>query len=235
MADKITHIIKNIRLIANNTKRIPPFEAHFCRHANTQLTKTLKNPNTKNLTYKKIKYFYLDKNKLKHAMLNEAIIWYQDSNSEPQLDIQYQSPENSDTDSDEQPLAIKRTTTTQKRKTISPIKIIPDKLSVTFGERNSVLIKPKNQVAHKTIMRRAKKPRGTLKQMWNIIPVGTITNYSPHTITVDTPNRIDTVIRKSDIAIATETIPKYPEKSNSSHAKVLANKIELEKKIDNSI
>ena len=47
LADKITHIIENIRLIPNNTKRIPPFEAHFGRPANTQLTKTLKNLNTK--------------------------------------------------------------------------------------------------------------------------------------------------------------------------------------------
>ena len=46
--------------------------------------------------------------------------------------------------------------------------------------------------------------------MWNIIPDGTITNYTPHTITIDTPKRKDTVIRKSDIAIATETIPRKP-------------------------
>ena len=56
-------------------------------------------------------------------------------------------------------------------------------------------------------MRRVKEPRGTLKPMWNIIPDGTITNYTPHTIKIDTPKRKDTVIRISDIAIATETIP----------------------------
>ena len=59
-------------------------------------------------------------------------------------------------------------------------------------------------------MRRANEPRGTLKPMWNIIPYGTITNYTPHTITIDTPKRKHTVIRKSDIAIATETIPEKP-------------------------
>ena len=59
-------------------------------------------------------------------------------------------------------------------------------------------------------MRRVKEPRGTLKPLWNIIPDGTITNYTPHTITIDTPKRKDTVIRKSDIAIATETIPNKP-------------------------
>ena len=46
--------------------------------------------------------------------------------------------------------------------------------------------------------------------MWSIIPEGTITNYTPHTITTDTPKRKDRVIRKSDIAIATETIPEKP-------------------------
>ena len=34
-------------------------------------------------------------------------------------------------------------------------------------------------------MRRAKEPRGTIKPMWNKIPDGTKTNYSPHTITVE--------------------------------------------------
>ena len=143
-------------------------------------------------------------------MLNEAANWSQDSDSEPQMDIQYQPQQNMDTDSDEEPLATKHATTAQKRKTSSPIKIVPDKPSITFGDKTSVIVRSKNQVARKTIMRRAKEPRGTLKPMWNIIPDGTITNYTPHTITIDTPKRKDTVIRKSDIAIATETIPEKP-------------------------
>ena len=128
---------------------------------------------------------------------------------EPHLDIQYQSP-GAESDSDEEPLATKRAPTAQKRKTICPIKIVPDKLSITFGDKTSVLVKSRNQVARKTIMRRVKEPRGTLKPLWNIIPDGTITNYTPHTITIDTPKRKDTVIRKSDIAIATEAIPNKP-------------------------
>ena len=143
------------------------------------------------------------------AKLSEASIWNQDSDSEPHLDIQYQSP-GADSDSDEEPLATKRAPTAQKRQTISPIKIVPDKLSITFGDKTSVLVKSRNQVARKTIMRRVKEPRGTLKPLWNIIPDGTITNYTPHTITIDTPKRKDTVIRKSDIAIATETIRNKP-------------------------
>ena len=59
-------------------------------------------------------------------------------------------------------------------------------------------------------MRRVKEPWGTLKPMWNKIADGTITNYTLHTITIDTPQRKDTVIRKSDIAIAKETIPEKP-------------------------
>ena len=39
LADKITHIIENIRLIPNKTTRITPFEAHFGRTANNTHTK----------------------------------------------------------------------------------------------------------------------------------------------------------------------------------------------------
>ena len=89
-------------------------------------------------------------------MLNEDAIWNQDSDSEPQMDIKYQPQQNIDSDSDEEPLATKRATTAQKRKTISPIKIVPDKLSITFADKTSVIVRSKNQVARKTIMRRAK-------------------------------------------------------------------------------
>ena len=54
-----------------------------------------------------------DKKKLKQAMLSEAGIWNQDSDSEPHLDIQYQSP-GAESDSDEEPLATKRAPTAQK-------------------------------------------------------------------------------------------------------------------------
>ena len=39
------------------------------------------------------------------------------------------------------------------------------------------------------IARKARVPRGTLKPQWNIIENGSITNYPPHTITLDTDNR----------------------------------------------
>ena len=57
-------------------------------------------------------------------------------------------------------------------------------------------------------MRRAPEPRGTLKPLWNIIPDGTVTDYTPTTISIDTHNRANTRIRKSDLAIATETYQK---------------------------
>ena len=139
-------------------------------------------------------------------MLNEAAIWNQDLDSGSQLDIQYQSQQNTVTDSDEEPLATKRTTTSQKRKKISPIKTIPDKLCY-LRRQNISQRKIKKQVARKIIMRRVKEPRGTLKPMWHIVPGGTVTNYTPHTIATDTPKRKDTVIRKIDIALSTETIP----------------------------
>ena len=57
-------------------------------------------------------------------------------------------------------------------------------------------------------MRRAPEPRGTLKPLWNIIPDGTITDYTPTTISIDTHNRANARIRKSNLAIATETYQK---------------------------
>ena len=59
-------------------------------------------------------------------------------------------------------------------------------------------------------MRKANEPRPTLASQWNIKPDGTTTAYSPHTVTIDTPKRKNIVIRKNDIAIATETIPLPP-------------------------
>ena len=137
-------------------------------------------------------------------MLSEMAICNHESDSKPQIDLQYRSDAISDSDSDNQPLAIKQPSISAKRKHNSSTRIIPDKLSITFGDNASVLVKSKKQVARKTIMRRAKEPRGTLKPLWNIIPDGTITNYTPHTITIDTRTRKNTVIRKSHIAIAAD-------------------------------
>ena len=54
-------------------------------------------------------------------------------------------------------------------------------------------------------MKRAPEPGGTIKPLWNIIPDGTLTDYTPTTLSIDTHNRENTRITKCDLAIATET------------------------------
>ena len=50
LANKISAIIENIKLIPNTTKKITPFEAHFGRKPNTQTSNIVTHPNKKNLT-----------------------------------------------------------------------------------------------------------------------------------------------------------------------------------------
>ena len=156
LASKISSIIENIKLIPNTTTKITTFEAQFGRKPNTQTSNIVKQPNKKNLTYNKIKKFHLDKKILRRPMLDQQAMW-NFSDSEPNLDIQYNTPENSDAESDTIPLARQRQS---KREQISPIKITPDKLSITFGDMTSVLSSKRKQVARKTLMRRAPEPWG---------------------------------------------------------------------------
>ena len=135
-------------------------------------------------------------------------MWDWDHDSETELDIQYKTqsqptPAASNTDDSENAplLSHKRV----------PGKIIPDRLEITFGDKTSTIIYNKKNIARKTLARKVPEPRGTLKPQWNILPDGTITKYSPHTITLDTDNRKNTVIRKNDLAIVTETKPREPE------------------------
>ena len=177
LANKISAIIENIKFIPNTTTKITPFETHFGTKPNTQTSNIVTHPNKKNLTYNNIQKFYLDKKVLRpQCSINKR---WNFSDSEPNLDIQYNTLENSDEESDTIPLARQ---IPAKRKQISPIKITPDKLSITFGDKTSVLINKRKQVARKTLMRKAPEPRGTLKPLWNIIPDGTITDYTPTTI-----------------------------------------------------
>ena len=76
-----------------------------------------------------------------------------------------------------------------KPKNISPTKLTPDKLMITFGDETTTITNTYKQVSSKTVARKAPEPRGTPKPLWNIIPDGTITNYSPTTITLDTNNK----------------------------------------------
>ena len=113
-------------------------------------------------------------------------MWDWDNDSEPELGIQYKAqsqpaPITSDTDDSENAplLSHKRV----------PGKIIPDKLEITFGDKTFTVIYNRKNIARKTLARKAQEHRGTLKPQWNIINDGTITNYSPHTVTLDTDNR----------------------------------------------
>ena len=156
--------------------------------------------------YKKLKLRCLDKRLLRYDALTNEELWRRDGNSEDELDIQYKPsatnpttpPEIDSDDSENVPLI---NTPTRK------IKL--SELHLSIEDHTPKILYNKN-IARKTIMRKAKEPRPTLASQWNIIPDGTITGYSPQTVTIDTPKRKNTVITKNDIAIATESIPLPP-------------------------
>ena len=145
LANKISAIIENIKLIPNTTTKITPFKAHFGRKPNTQTSNIVTHPNKKNLTYNNIRKLYLDKKVLRRPMLDQQTMW-NFLDSEPSLDTQYNTHENSDEESDTIPLARQ---IPAQRKQISPIKITPDKLSITFGDKSSVLINKRKQIQGK--------------------------------------------------------------------------------------
>ena len=75
-------------------------------------------------------------------------------------------------------------------------KITPSEIHFTLGDKTTKYIRTRKNIARKSLARKTKEPRHTLAPQWNIIEDGTITGYSPHTITLDTPLRKNTVIRK---------------------------------------
>ena len=99
LANKLSAIIEKIKLIPSTTTNITPFEAHFGRKPNTQTSNIVTHPNKKNLTYKNIKQFYLDKKILRRLKLDQQSMW-NFSDSEPNLDIQYNTLEDSESESD---------------------------------------------------------------------------------------------------------------------------------------
>ena len=176
IAEKISAIIESTKLIPNRVTKITPFEAHFGRPPNTEISNIVTKPNKNNLTYNKIKSFYLDKKLLQHAALTPSDIWDNDANSEANLNIQYQerrassgTESGSETGSDNTPLG-----NLAQRGTI-----IPSKISFQLGDKTTTIDQTRKNLARKTIRRRVPEPRGTLKPLWSIIPDGTITNYTP--------------------------------------------------------
>ena len=160
---------------------------------------------------------------LKQNALTMEEIWRRDVESEIELDIRYRSEEDDihhspssnpeatgsrenpesiqSDDSKNVPLAL-----TPKAKD-SPRKIYPSEIHFTLGDKTTKFIKSRKNIARKSLARKTKEPRHTLAPQWNIIQDGTITGYTPHTITIDTPLRKNTVIRKNDLAIVTEKKP----------------------------
>ena len=146
----------------------------------------------------------LDKQLLQYDTLTQAEMWRLDGQSEDELDIQYRTdatpsafPQRIDSD-DSENLPLSRNT---------PRKISPSEIHFPIRNKPTKNICNKKNVTRKSIARKTEEPRNTLATQWNIIPDGTITNYTRHTITIDTPLRKNTVTRKNDIAIATETKP----------------------------
>ena len=140
-------------------------------------------------------------------------MWRLDGKSEDELNIQYKQDENPTSASqqidsdDSENLPLSRS---------SPSKIFSSEIRFSIGDKTTKIICNRKNVARKSIARKTKEPKNTLAPQWTIIPDGTITNYTPHTITIDTPLRKNTVIQKNDIAIATETKP-IPEKPKLIH------------------
>ena len=88
--------------------------------------------------------------------------------------------------------------------TSPPLQIYPSDIHFTLVDKTTKFIKTRKNVARKSLARKTKEPRHTLAPQWKIIEDGTITGYSPHTITIDTPIAKNTVIRKNELAIVTE-------------------------------
>ena len=74
LAQIVTKIIQSIRLIPNSVTKIKPFEAHFGRPPNTELSNIIIKPNKTKLTYIKIRSFVSDKTKLKHPTLPRGYV-----------------------------------------------------------------------------------------------------------------------------------------------------------------
>ena len=206
IAEKISEIIESIRIIPNRVTKIPPFQAHFGR-PKTELSNLLTKANTKNLSYNNIKSFYLDKRLLQNPSLTPAAIWDRDINSEVNLDIQYKQDDQTRQEPQFEESQMSNTSESDNAPLLLPQKgtIIPSNFKFQIGDKTTIIDQKRRNIARKTIRRRTPEPRGTLKPLWSIIPDGTIVDYNPHTITIDTHNRKNTVIRNNDIAISTET------------------------------
>ena len=90
-ANRLVNIIENIGLIPNTTTKISPFEAHFGRKPNTEISNITTKASHKNLTYKNLTKYCLDKKLLKKNAFTIEESWKLDGESEDDLDIRYRS------------------------------------------------------------------------------------------------------------------------------------------------
>ena len=124
--------MKTLNLFLTPPPKSPP-PRHTLAENLTQTSNIVTKTNNTKLSYTNKKKFYLDKKILRRPMLDQQAMW-NFSDSEPNL---YPSDK-----------------LQRKRKHISPIKITPDILSITLGDKTSLLINKRTKVARKTLMRR---------------------------------------------------------------------------------
>ena len=89
--------------------------------------------------------------------------------------------------------------------------IIPSKFKFQVGDKTTIIDQICRNLARKTIRRINPATRGTLKPVWSIVLDGTIIDYAPHILTIDTNSRRNTAIRNNAIAISADTRPKPSE------------------------
>ena len=171
IAEKKSEIIESIRLIPIRVTKIPPFEAHFGRPKDTELSNLLKNPNSNNLSYKNFKSLYLDKRLLQNPTLTPAAIWDRDTNSEAHLDIQYKPEESLQrySPSDDTKMPKSSDSANASLRPSQKGTIIPSKLKFQIGDKTTIIDPTRRNLARKTIRRKNTEPRGTLKPLWPII------------------------------------------------------------------
>ena len=117
-------------------------------------------------------------------MLSAVTIWNLESDSEAELDIQYHKAVDEDDSSDHSTLQnLKRRAI--KLKNISAIKMTPDKLMVTFGDKTTTITETRKQVARKSLAQRTRTTKNTKTTLehytrWYYNKLLTNNNYTRH-------------------------------------------------------
>ena len=167
LSKRLAQIIENIRLIPNATKQISPFEAYFGRKPNREVSNIVTNPSHKNFWNMMCSHT----KKCGATTACPRTTWTQYRELEAQTPVNIESNE-----SDNRPLRVP-----------SPRSITPSEIHFTLGDITTQTVVDKRNVARRSIARKTKESWPTLAPKWIINPDGTITNYTSHTVTVETP------------------------------------------------